>query len=77
MIGWNRNIWIQKMIYTLTRNKMNKITKLFAENYLNFRETSIQTFNDQQKADRKYSKIMPMTPENLEWCEKLQAKFPY
>ena len=56
---------------------MNKITKLFAENYLNFRETSIQTFNDQQKADRKYSKIMPMTPENLEWCEKLQAEFPY
>ena len=56
---------------------MNKITKLFAENYLNFRECSIQTFNDRDKSDRRYSKILEMTPENLERCEKLQAKFPY
>lgn len=56
---------------------MNKITQLFAENYLRFRECSIQTFNDRDKSDRRYSRIMPMNRENLERCEKLQAKFPY
>ena len=65
------------MIYTLPQNKMNKITQLFAENYLRFRQCSIQTFNDRDKSDRKFSRIMPMTRDNLERCEKLQAKFPY
>lgn len=65
------------MIYILTRNKMNKETLLFAENYPNFWKTSVQTFNDRDKSDRKFSRIMPMTRENLERCEKLQTKFPY
>lgn len=65
------------MIYILTQNKMNKETLLFAENYPNFWKTSVQTFNDRDKSDRKFSRIMPMTRENLERCEKLQTKFPY
>ena len=56
---------------------MNKETLLFAENYPNFWKTSVQTFNDRDKSDRKFSRIMPMTRENLERCEKLQTKFPY
>lgn len=47
------------------------------ENYPNFMECSIQTFNDQDKTDRKYSRIMKMSRENLERCEKLQTKYPY
>lgn len=56
---------------------MNKDTQLFMENYPNFMESSIQTFNDQDKTDRKYSRIMKMSRENLERCEKLQTKYPY
>jgi hypothetical protein len=67
----------QKMIYTLIQNKMNSKTLERIKEYPNFRKCSIQTFNDQDKNDKKYSKILPMTDENLEKCEKLQAKFPY
>ena len=45
--------------------------------YPNIRECSIQTFNDQDKSDKRYSKILPMTDATLEWCEQLQAKYPY
>ena len=56
---------------------MNSKTLERIKEYPNFRKCSIQTFNDQDKSDKKYSKILPMTDENLEKCEKLQAKFPY
>ena len=56
---------------------MNNETLERIKEYPNFRKCSIQTFNDQDKNDKKYSKILPMTDENLEKCEKLQAKFPY
>ena len=56
---------------------MNSKTLERIKEYPNFRKSSIQTFNDQDKNDKKYSKILPMTDENLERCERLQAKFPY
>ena len=56
---------------------MNSKTLERIREYPNFRKCSIQTFNDQDKNDKKYSKILPMTDENLERCERLQAKFPY
>lgn len=56
---------------------MNSKTLERIKEYPNFRKCSIQTFNDQDKNDKKYSKILPMTDENLERCERLQAKFPY
>lgn len=77
MIIWSQFMKVQKMIYILHQNKMNKILEKRARDYPNFRKTSIQTFNDQRKEDKKYSRIMPMTRENLEWCEKLQSKYPY
>ena len=56
---------------------MNSKTLERIKQYPNFRKCSIQTFNDQDKNDKRYSKILPMTNENLERCERLQAKFPY
>lgn len=45
-------------------------------NYPNFWKTSLQTFNDRDKADTKYCRIMPTTRENLKWCEEIQKKEP-
>lgn len=45
--------------------------------YPNFRKCSIQTFNDQDKNEKSQSRILPMTDENLEKCEKLQQILPY
>ena len=45
--------------------------------YPNFRQCSIQTFNDKDKNEHSQSRILPMTDENLEKCEKLQSMLPY
>ena len=55
---------------------MNSQTKERIMQYPNIRQCSIQTFSD-KKDDNKYSRILPMTDENLERCEKLQSKYPY
>ena len=56
---------------------MNKDLEQRASNYPNFRKCSIQTFNDQDKNEHSQSRILPMTRENLEKCEKLQKMLPY
>ena len=55
---------------------MNNKTKEWIVQYPNIRHCSIQTFSD-TKSENKFSRILPMTDENLERCEKLQAKYPY
>ena len=55
---------------------MNNQTIEWAREYPNIKNCSIQTFSD-TKQENKYSRIMPMTRENLERCEKLQSKLPY
>lgn len=45
--------------------------------YPNFESCSIQTFNDKNKEDKAYSRILPMTEENLKRCEELQKTQPY
>lgn len=45
--------------------------------YPNFKDCSIQTFNEQDKEEKANSKIMPMSRANLDWCEKLQEEHPY
>ena len=56
---------------------MNSKTKEWLLQYPNFRQCSIQTFNDQRKDEKSQSRILPMTDENLEKCEKLQQILPY
>lgn len=56
---------------------MNSETKERLLQYPNFRKCSIQTFNDQDKTEKSQSRILPMTDENLEKCEKLQSILPY
>ena len=56
---------------------MNSQTKERIMQYPNFRQCSIQTFNDQNKDEKSQSRILPMTDENLEKCEKLQEMLPY
>jgi hypothetical protein len=56
---------------------MNSKTKEWLMQYPNFRKCSIQTFNDQDKNEKSQSRILPMTDENLEKCEKLQQILPY
>lgn len=48
-----------------------------AKTYPRFKECAIQTFNEQDKEEKANSRIMPMTKDNLEWCEKLQETHPY
>lgn len=55
---------------------MNNETSERLKEYPNARQCSIQVFSD-RKDENKYSRILKMTDENLERCEKLQAKFPY
>ena len=55
---------------------LHKDTLFRADVYPNFRDCSIQTFSD-TKEENKYSRILPMTKENLEKCIKLQEKLPY
>lgn len=55
---------------------MNSETIERLKQYPNARQCSIQVFSD-RKDENKYSRILKMTDENLERCEKLQAKFPY
>jgi hypothetical protein len=55
---------------------LHKDTLFRADVYPNFRNCSIQTFSD-TKEENKYSRILPMTEENLEKCIKLQEKLPY
>lgn len=55
---------------------MNSKTKERIMQYPCIRKCSIQTFSD-RKDENKYSRILPMTDENLEWCEKLQLEHPY
>lgn len=45
--------------------------------YPRFRECAIQTFNEQDKEEKSQSRILQMTDENLEKCEKLQSLLPY
>lgn len=45
--------------------------------YPRFRECAIQTFNEQNKEEKSQSRILEMTDENLEKCEKLQSLLPY
>ena len=56
---------------------MNNKTKERLLQYPNFRKCSIQTFNDRDKNEKSQSRILPMTDENLEKCEKLQKILPY
>lgn len=56
---------------------MNSKTKEWLMQYPNFRQCSIQTFNEQDKNEKSQSRILPMTDENLERCEKLQSLLPY
>ena len=56
---------------------MNSDLEKRAKTYPNFRQCSIQTFNDQNKDEHSQSRILPMTRENLEKCEKLQKMLPY
>lgn len=56
---------------------MNEQTTARINDYPNFLECSIQTFNDQDKEDKSQSRILPMTMENLEKCVKLQWMLPY
>lgn len=56
---------------------MNKDTLERIKTYPNFRQCSIQTFNDQDKAEHSQLRILPMTDENLEKCVKLQDMLPY
>lgn len=56
---------------------LHKDTLFRADVYPNFRDCSIQTFNDQRKEERSQSRILPMTEENLEKCVKLQELMPY
>lgn len=56
---------------------MNKHLIERAKTYPNFKDCSIQTFNEQDKEEKSQSRIMKMSRENLEWCEKLQETQPY
>lgn len=56
---------------------MNNDLEARANTYPNFRECSIQTFNDRDKNEHSQSRIVPMTRENLEKCVKLQKLLPY
>lgn len=56
---------------------MNKSLTERIKVYPNFRKCSIQTFNEQDKNEKSQSRILPMTDENLEKCEKLQSILPY
>lgn len=56
---------------------MNKDLEKRSQVYPNFRKCSIQTFNDRDKNEHSQSRILPMTKENLEKCEKLQKLLPY
>ena len=56
---------------------LHKDTLFRADVYPNFRECSIQTFNDQDKNEKSQLRILPMTKENLEKCIKLQELKPY
>jgi hypothetical protein len=56
---------------------LHKDTLFRADVYPNFRECSIQTFNDQDKNEKSQLRILPMTKENLEKCVKLQELKPY
>lgn len=55
---------------------LHRDTLFRADVYPNFRDCSIQTFSD-TKEENKYSRILPMTEENLEKCVKLQELMPY
>lgn len=56
---------------------MNKNLAERIKVYPNFRKCAIQTFNEQDKNEKSQSRILPMTDENLEKCEKLQSMLPY
>ena len=56
---------------------MHKDTLERVETYPNFKDCSIQTFNDQDKTERSQSRILEVTEENLEKCAKLQKLMPY
>lgn len=56
---------------------LNEDTKFRADVYPNFRDCSIQTFNDQDKNEKSQLRILPMTEENLEKCIRLQELRPY
>lgn len=55
---------------------MNSETIERLKQYPNARQCSIQVFSD-RKDENKYSRILKMTDDNLERCEKLQAQHPY
>ena len=56
---------------------MNDNLKRRLKVYPNIRECAVQTFNDQQKEEKSQSRIITMTDENLQKCEKLQTLLPY
>lgn len=48
-----------------------------AKVYPHFKECSVQTFNEQNKEDKTFSRIMEMNNESLQRCETLQKNQPY
>ena len=48
-----------------------------AKVYPHFKECSVQTFNEQNKEDKTFSRIMEMNNESLQRCETLQENQPY
>ena len=56
---------------------MNEQTAQRINDYPNFLDCTIQTFNDQNKEEKSQSRILEVTYENLEKCVILQDKLPY
>lgn len=56
---------------------MNSDLVKWANVYPNLKDCSIQTFNEKDKEEKSFSRILPMTRANLEWCEWLQKDRPY
>jgi hypothetical protein len=56
---------------------MNSDLVKWANVYPNLKDCSLQTFNEKDKEEKSFSRILPMTRANLEWCELLQKDKPY
>lgn len=61
----------------MSKIDLNNDTMDWINDYPDFLECSIQTFNDRDKEDKIQSRILPLTLENLEKCVELQNKLPY
>ena len=58
-------------------NNLNHDLVRWTQVYPNIQDCSLQLFHDREKEKKTYSKILPMTRENLKWCVELQKKEPY